>query len=227
MASLRQAIYHLTFYVGLSVLKLHKGNSLNSFGHIGRWLSELVQSSGWCPPLAVATVRARCSSSQCRSLASGLVVILLFTCLLTHLEGWLATCFQSLHERLHINPCHNLLCLLPPLKLLVSPKDLPSVTIHLLHFYAPQLSKHECLSNPISHYLPVEVPWGRGNGEAPILAGCPGVPGPTLQPGTCPVLKKISRSVCLTLSKSEDFYRKQEKIGGGRSRKRCCTRGFW
>lgn len=118
------------------------------------------------------------------------MVILLFTCLLTHLVGWLATCFQSLHERLHINPCHDLLCLLPPLKLLVSPKDLPSVTIHLLHFYAPQMSKHECLSNPISHYLPVEVPWGRGDGEAPILAGCLRAPGLTLQPGTCPVLKK-------------------------------------
>ena len=105
-----------------------------------------------CVIASGCSILARCLTFWCLSLVSGVMVMVLFTCLLTHLVGSLATRFQSLHERLHVNPCHNLLCLLLPLKLLVFPKDLPSVTIHLLHFYAPQLSKHQCLSNPVSHY---------------------------------------------------------------------------
>lgn len=54
MASLRQAIHHLTFCIGLTVLKLHKGNSLNSFSQARRRLGEPVKVSGWYPPLAVA-----------------------------------------------------------------------------------------------------------------------------------------------------------------------------
>lgn len=131
MASLRQAIYHLAFYVGLSVLKLHKGNLLNSFSHMGRWPSELVKSTIWCPPHGLWYQQG---AYPLDASAQPAVVLLVFICLLTCLVGWRAACFQSLHERLHINPCHDLLCLLPPLKLLVSPKDLPSVTLHLLHF---------------------------------------------------------------------------------------------
>lgn len=137
-----------------------------------------------CIIVSGCSIPARCLSFWWLSLASGIMVIPVFTCLLTHLVGWLATCFQSLHERLHINPCHDLLCLLLPLKLLVSPKDLPSVTIHLLHFYAPQLSKHQCLSNLISHYQPLQVPQGRGSCKVSLLARFPGTPGLTLQP--CP-----------------------------------------
>lgn len=54
MASSRQAIRQLMFYIGLSVLKLHKGNSLNSFSQTRRRLGELVKAGGWYPPLAVA-----------------------------------------------------------------------------------------------------------------------------------------------------------------------------
>lgn len=177
MASLRQPIHHLTSCMGLSVLKLHKSNLLNSFIQTRGWLREPVKACGWHPLLAVAfllyCLRLRYTGKVfvllVLGLASGVMVIPVFTCLLTDLVGCLETCFQSLRERLLINPCHDLLCLLLPLKLLVSPKDLPSVTIHLLHFYAPQLSKHQGLNNPIPLYQPLEVPWGRSSCEVSPL----------------------------------------------------------
>lgn len=130
-------------------------------------MTQQGSESQWLTPTAAhgipallpqtAVIPTRCLSFWCLSLGSSLMIILVFACLLPHLVGWLATCFQSLHERLHINPCHNLLCLLLPLKLLVSPKDLPSVTIHLPYFYAPQLNKHQCLSNPIFIILGIHI----------------------------------------------------------------------
>lgn len=65
-------------------------------------------------------------------------------------------------------------------KITCFPKGLPSVTIHLSHFYAPQLSKHQRLNNSISHYQSLEVPQGQGSCDFLPLAGFPETSGLTL-----------------------------------------------